>query len=54
MSFIVLDDDKSYYVRGLKESENDKMFLMDTIRHEQDIYENICRELLHFELEDHD
>lgn len=48
--FIVLDDDKSYYLRGLKEYENDKLFLIDTIKHEQDIYEKICAELLSFDL----
>ena len=48
--FIVLDDDKSYYLRGLKEYENDKMFLIDTIKHEQDIYEKIFEELLSFDL----
>lgn len=52
MPFIILDDDKSYYMRGLKEYENDKMFLIDTIRHEQDLYEKICKELLDFEIEE--
>ncbi len=52
MPFIVLDDDKSYYLRGLKEYENDKMFLLDTIRHEQDLYERICEELLDFKIEE--
>lgn len=28
MPFIILDEDKSYYLRGLKEYENDKMFLL--------------------------
>ncbi len=50
MPFIVLDDDKPYYMRGLKEYKTDKMFLLDTIRHEQDLYENICKELLNFEI----
>ena len=50
--FIVLDDDKSYYLRGLKEYENDKMYLIDTIKHEQDIYEKICEELLDFDLKE--
>jgi len=50
--FIVLDDDRSYYLRGLKEYENDKMFLIDTIKHEQDIYEKICEELLDFDLKE--
>lgn len=50
--FIVLDDDKPYYMRGLKEYEIDKMFLIDTIKHEQDLYEKTCEELLNFEIEE--
>lgn len=50
--FIVLDDDRSYYLRGLKEYENDKMYLIDTIKYEQDIYEKICEELLDFDLKE--
>ena len=50
MPFIVLDDDKTYYMRGLKEYQNDKMFLIDTIKHEQDLYQNICNELLDYEI----
>ena len=52
MPFIVLDEDKSYYIPGLKEYENDKMFLIDTIGHEQDLYEKACNELLDFEIEE--
>ena len=52
MPFIVLDDDKPYYMRGLKEYENDKMFLIDTIKHEQDLYEEICQKLLNYEIEE--
>ncbi len=52
MPFMVLDEDKSYYIRGLKEYENDKMFLIDTIGHEQDLYEKACNELLDFEIEE--
>ena len=52
MPFIVLDDDKPYYMRGLIEYENDKMFLIDTTRHEQDLYEKMCEELLNFEIEE--
>ena len=51
MPFIVLDDDKPYYMRGLKEYENDKMFLIDTIRNEQDLYEKFCEELLNFSID---
>lgn len=52
MPFIVLNDDKAYYMRGLIEYENDKMFLIDTIGHEQDVYEKICEDLLNFELKE--
>ncbi len=48
--FIVLDKDKPYYMRGLKEYKNDKLFLIDTIKNEQDIYQKICEELLNFDL----
>lgn len=49
--FIILDKDKPFYMRGLKEYINDKMFLIDAIKNEQDIYEKICDELLDFNLE---
>ncbi len=52
MPFIVLDRDKPYYMRGLKNYKTDKMFLIDTIKHEQDLYENMAKEMLNFELED--
>ncbi len=52
MPFIVLDNDKQYYMRGLKEYEKDKMFLIDTIKHAQDLYEIICEKLLNFEIEE--
>ena len=52
MPFIVLDDDKTYYMRGLKKYKEDKMFLIDTIKHEQDLYESVAKEMLYFELED--
>ena len=52
MPFIVIDDDKTFYMRGLKNYKEDKMFLIDTIKHEQDIYENIAKDFLNFKLED--
>ena len=52
MSFIVLNDDNLYYMKGLKEYESDKMFLIDTIGNEQDLYEKMCEELLNFEIEE--
>ena len=54
MPFIVLDSDKPYYMRGLKEYKNDQMFLIDTIKHEQDLYEQICEKLLNFEVKEND
>lgn len=51
MPFIVLDGDKTYYMRGLKEYEHDKMFLIDTIKHEQDLYESVCEKLLDFKID---
>ena len=42
MPFIILDVDKPYYIRGLKEYKDDKMFLVDTIKHDQDLYEQVC------------
>jgi len=52
MPFIVLDDDKPYYMRGLKNYKEDKMFLIDTIKHEQDLYESVANKMLDFDLED--
>lgn len=52
MPFIILDSDKPYYMRGLKNYKEDKMFLIDTIKHEQDLYENIAKEMLDFELKE--
>ncbi len=52
MPFIVLDSDKSYYMRGLKNYKEDKMFLINTIKHEQDLYEKVAKDMLNFELED--
>ena len=51
MSFIILDNDKSFYLRGLRNYKTDKMFLIDTIKHEQDIYEKVINEMLNFDLE---
>ena len=50
MPFIVLDNDKPFYLRGLKNYENDKMFLIDTVKHEQDLYEIAVKDMLDFEI----
>lgn len=48
--FIVLDEEKAYYMRGLKEYNKDKKYLKDTILHFQDIYDNVCDQLLNYEI----
>lgn len=48
----VLDNDMPYYMWGLKNYKEDKMFLIDTIRYEQDLYGNIVNEMLDFDLGD--
>ena len=50
--FIILDSEKSFYLRGLKEYKNDKLYLIDTIKNEQDIFRKICEELLGFNQKD--
>ena len=50
MPFIVLDNDKTFYLKGLKNYESDKMFLIDTVNHEQDLYEIAVNDMLDFEI----
>lgn len=50
MPFIILDKDKAYYIKGLKEYDRDSKYLIDTCLYAQDIYENICNQLLDFEI----
>ena len=52
MPFIILDQDKPYYIRGLKEYNRGKKYLIDTILHPEDIYENICEQLLDFDIKE--
>lgn len=52
MPFIILDYHKSFYLRGLKEYKNDSLFLIDTIKTEQDIYEKVCNDLLDIDLQE--
>lgn len=52
MPFIILDQDKPYYIRGLKEYNRGKKYLIDTILHSEDIYENICEQLLDFDIKE--
>lgn len=54
MPFIVLNKDKPFYMRGLKNYKHDKMFLIDTIKHEQDLYDVLASDMLNFKLNDND
>lgn len=46
--FIVLDEERAYYMRGLKEYNRDRKYLIDTILHFQDIYNNLSEKLLDY------
>lgn len=50
MPFIILDKDRPYYMRGLKEYDNNKQYLIDIIKYSQDVYEGVCNQLLDFEI----
>ena len=52
MPFIILDDDKQFYLNGLKEYDREQGFLRDTCLQSQDLYEKIVSELLDFEIEE--
>ena len=51
MPFIILDKHKEYYMRGLKQYNQDPKFLIDTCLNAQDIYEDICNQLLNFNVD---
>ena len=48
--FIILDSEKAYYMRGLKEYNKDRKYLIDTILHFQDIYEDLSNQLLDYKI----
>lgn len=51
MPFIILDRHKEYYMRGLKLYHQEPKFLIDTCLNAQDIYEDICNQLLNFNVD---
>ncbi|EHJ7843777.1 MAG: Fic family protein [[Clostridium] innocuum] len=51
LPFVVLDQDKTCYLRGLREYDRQPNYLIETCLHEQDIYENVCQQLLDFDLD---
>ena len=48
--FIILDEEKAFYMRGLKEYSKKRKYLKDTILHFQDIYNEMCNKLLDYEI----
>jgi len=50
--FIILDEKKPYYMRGLKEYDRDSKYLIDTILNAQDIYNDACNQLLDFDVDE--
>ena len=46
--FIILDIEKEYYLRGLKEYKRNPNYLIDTCLHSQDLYNDVCDQLLNF------
>lgn len=41
--FIILDQNKSFYIRGLQEYDRDSRYLIDTCLDAQDTYQNMCK-----------
>ena len=52
MPFIIFDDNKQYYMRGLREYDNEKGLLLETCLHAQDNYGQVVSELLDFEIKE--
>ena len=48
--FIILDSEKANYMSGLREYNKDRKYLVDTILHFQDIYDDLCNQLLDYEI----
>lgn len=52
MPFIILDQNKNFYIRGLQQYDGNPNYLVETCLHEQDTYESVCQQLLDFNLEE--
>ncbi len=44
--FIILDQNKSFYIRGLQEYDRDSRYLIDTCLDAEDTYQNMCKILI--------
>ena len=43
--FVLLDRDLAFYLRGLKEWDFERNYLIDTLLTQQDIYAYVCEQL---------
>ena len=43
--FVLLDRDRAFYLRGLKEWDFERNYLIDTLLTQQDIYASVCEQL---------
>lgn len=43
--FVLLDRDCAFYLRGLKEWDFERDYLIDTLLTQQDIYSSVCEQL---------
>lgn len=41
----ILDRDRAFYLRGLKEWDFERNYLIDTLLTQQDIYASVCEQL---------
>ncbi len=44
--FIILDQNKAFYIRGLQEYDRDSRYLIDTCLDAQDTYQDMCKILM--------
>ena len=42
--FVLLDRDRAFYLRGLKEWDFERNYLMDTLLTQQDVYASVCEQ----------
>lgn len=42
--FVLLDRDRAFYLRGLKEWDFERNYLIDTLLTQQDIYASVCEQ----------
>lgn len=48
--FVLLDRDRAFYLRGLKEWDFERNYLMDTLLTQQDIYASFSNNLIYLKI----